>query len=117
MKLLFVPMLMASALWGCQTMEAKVPAALSAQSDAAMARITQKLSEIEGRAQIELMHEDLTATSSISVLPPRPTDLEGRSLARPTTYELMLDESGACWLVRRDDGDVFPMNGVDCVAL
>jgi hypothetical protein len=66
-----------------------------------------------GRTRFELGPEDLATSSSISVLPPPLGPLETRSLVVPKAFDIKV-QNGACILVARDDGKIYPMVGVRC---
>lgn len=97
----------------CQTPAASTPAALTATDAETMAVLKATLADAMGRAQIDLGPEDLTAMSSISVLPPPAGPAEDRSLARPTQFDLMM-KADTCYAVRRDTGEEYALTGVSC---
>jgi hypothetical protein len=92
---------------------AKEPATLAHADPATMAELHAVLARAVGRARVELGPGDPTQTSVISVLPRRPSPYEDRSLAMPTTFDLVI-EGGRCFVVRRDTGEEFELQGVEC---
>jgi hypothetical protein len=98
----------------CQTAVA-APAVLTHADPATMSRLRATLAQAVGRAQVELGPGDPTQSSVLSVLPPPPGPLEGRSLAKPTIFRLEI-EGETCVLVRADTGAHIRLAGVDCRA-
>ncbi len=101
------------ALLGCQSNQPRTPATLERADPETLARVEAVLAQAMGDASIELGPADLAATTTISVLPPRLTPYEDRSLARPTQFDIML-EGARCLLVRRDTGEEYDLDGVAC---
>lgn len=106
----------AVAVIACQTHAAPAPAVLVNTDDDTIAVLHAALADAMGRAQIELGAGDPTQASAIAVLPPPLGPGEDRSTATPVYFDLML-EGGDCVLVRRDTGEVFALEGVQCSAL
>lgn len=81
-----------------------VPAALrdltADEQGQARALIAEALARDMGRARVDIGGDDLSGATTITVLPPRPTDLEGRGLAMPTIYEV-IRWGDRCYLSRR----------------
>lgn len=95
---------------------AGAPAVLVSADPQTMAVVKSVLADAMGRARIELGPGDPTATSRISVLPPRLGPDETRSPATPTQFDLMI-EGRSCYLVRQDSGARFALDGVACQPL
>jgi hypothetical protein len=73
------------------------------------------LADALGVAQVEFGAVDLSTATAIPVLPPAPSRLESKSLARPILFDLEI-EHGDCRAVRRDSGEIFALTGVRCRA-
>ncbi|GAB4517175.1 MAG: hypothetical protein Kow00133_01450 [Amphiplicatus sp.] len=89
------------------------PAVLASADAETMAQVKSALAEAMGVAKIELGAGDPAKVSTLSVLPPRPTPHEDRSLARPTQFDIVLKE-GRCFAVRRNTGEAHELEGVSC---
>ena len=98
---------------GCQSYDAAVPAVLDAADSETMARVKTVLAGAVGRAQVELGPGDLTRTPSVSVLPPRPSPYECRSLAAPVLFDIVIKDA-RCFVVKRDGGEYYALSGVSC---
>ncbi len=111
----FGMMLMVAALTtgACQSKPSRTYAALATTDSQTMGVVKSALARAMNRANIEIGPGDLTKTSVISVLPPKPGPNESRSTVRPTQFDIMMQGS-ACFVVRRDTGDEFPLRGVAC---
>ena len=101
---------------GCQSYDAAVPAVLETADSETMARVKAALADAVGRAQVELGPGDLTRTSAVSVLPPRPSPYEDRSLAAPVLFDIVM-KGARCFVVKRDGGAYYALSGVSCRAL
>lgn len=99
----------------CQSNDAQTFAVLENADAESMAAVKAALAEATGRANVELGPGDPTQTSAISVLPPRPGPYQDRSPARPIPFDIVLRGS-RCYLVRRDTGETFALEGVACKA-
>ncbi len=108
-----IPILLAATAAACQSMS--VPAVMTRADPPAMESLKAALAKAMGRTPIDLGPGDPTQTSVISVLPLPLSPYEDRSLARPTTFRLEL-EDGACVLVRENDGARALLDGVQCRA-
>lgn len=97
----------------CQSHAAATPAALEAMDSQTMATLKSTLALAMGTAGVELGPGDLTKTSTVSVLPPRPGPYEDRSLAMPVQFDIVLKD-GACSVVRRETGETYELSGVSC---
>ena len=106
------------ALAACQSgAGAAETAAVLVRADAAtMAKVKTVLAEAMGRASVELGAGDLTTSSTIVVLPRRPSSYEGASPATPTLFDIQL-RGGRCYAVRRVTGEAYALTGVACRAL
>lgn len=103
-------------LAACQTGTDMTPATLERADDATLARVKSVLAEAVGRANIQLGQDDLSANSTITVLPPPLGPNETASPAMPTVFTLVTNGS-ACFLVRQKTGETFELQGVDCAAV
>lgn len=104
------------AISGCVTGVAnRMPAVLESADPGTMAAIKAALSEALDRAEVELGPGDLTATSTIAVLPSRPSPYEDRSPAMPILFDIEM-RSGSCFIVRRDTNEAYLLAGVACRA-
>lgn len=99
----------------CATGAAAGPARLADTREDNVRALTIALGEALGRAKVELGAADLSAATTIPVLPPPLSPLETRSLAAPVLFDLEI-EDGGCRAVRRDTAEVFPLTGVRCRA-
>lgn len=97
----------------CQSAPPAEPAVLSAGDAETIAAVKVALARALGVASVELGPGDPTTEPTLAVLPPAPGPLEGRSLARPILFDIML-RSGRCYLVRRDSGQAYALDGVSC---
>jgi hypothetical protein len=98
---------------GCATPGPAVPARLANTEVATMTEVRATLARAVGRARIELGPEDMSTSTSISVLPPPLGPYDTRSLAVPRVFDIKI-AGGACVLVARDDGQTYPLKGVRC---
>ena len=103
----------AAAIIGCQSHTAPAPAVLVNTDEDTMRVLHAVLADAMGRAQIELGAGDPTQDSVIAVLPPPLGPGEDRSTATPAYFDLML-KGGDCILVRRETGETFALDGVQC---
>jgi hypothetical protein len=109
----FATLFLMAALGACQSAEPRTFAVLETSDAETLAKLKSILAGAMNSASVEIGPGDLTTTSSIAVLPPRPGPYEGRSLATPTQFDLMMRES-RCVVVRRDTGEEFALPGVPC---
>lgn len=102
---------------GCVTgVAGAMPAVLESDDAETTTALKAVLAEAMGVARVELGPVDLTASPVVSVLPPKPNPHEGRSTARPTLFDIEI-QGGRCVAVRRDTGQAFELNGLQCRAL
>ena len=78
-----------------------------------MGEIKTVLAGAMDRASVELGPGDLTQSSVITVLPPRLGAHETYSLATQTQFDLV-KQGEDCFLIRRDTGDAYALDGVVC---
>lgn len=88
-------------------------ATLQSADTANIAALKSALATAMGKAHVEIMDADLTAISTVSVLPPKPGPLETHSLATPTLFDLISD-GDTCLIVRRDTAQQFAAPGLRC---
>ena len=100
-------------LAACQMTQPAVPAVMTDTSETSMAALKSTLGTAMQTASVNLGPGDLTQTSTITVLPPRPGPLEGNSPALPVQFTLMI-ENGDCILVRADTGESYAHSAVPC---
>ena len=105
--------LVATLVGACQSSSAAAPAVLVDAEAAAMEQVKASVAKAIGRAQVELGPGDLTQSSVVSVLPPAPGPLEGRSLAKPMIFRLEI-EGGHCSLVREETNVRVTLGGLIC---
>lgn len=102
-------------LAGCQT-HGETSAALLERADAeTLSRVKAVLADAMQKTSVELGPVDLSTSSVIPVLPPPLGPLQGNSPATPILFDLMTS-GGDCVLVRRDSGESFALEGVNCRA-
>ena len=89
------------------------PAVLSSADGETLEKVRSVLAGAMNTATVKLGAGDPTKTPVIPVLPPKPGAYEGRSMAMPTLFDIVLKD-GACFLMRRKDGAAFPLDGVAC---
>lgn len=94
-----------------------MPAVLESGDIETITTLKSVLAEAMNTATVELGAGDPTVTSTIAVLPPRPSSYEDRSLARPVLFDLEIRARGGCFAVRRDTGAAYELIGVRCKAL
>ena len=97
----------------CQSKQSRTYAALATSDSQTMGVVKSVLAKAMNRANVEIGPGDLTTTSTISVLPPKPGPNESRSTVMPTQFDIMMQGS-TCYVVRRDTGDEFQLRGVAC---
>lgn len=100
-------------LGACQTGGAATPAIIASSDPETLATVKTALAGAMGKARVEISPADLTESTTISVLPPRPTSLEGRSVVKPTPFDIEM-RGEDCVAVRRDTGEAYDLPGVDC---
>jgi len=99
-------------LTGCHT-AGPVPASMVDNSEETRTRVAEHLGGAVGRASVEIGPADLTGASSVSVLPPPLSPLETASVARPTTFDVMM-VGEACYAVHTTTGETVMLDGVVC---
>ena len=102
-----------AALGACQHQHSAVPAVLIDSEPETLDALKAALSGAMQRAQIELGAGDPSQQSMVSVLPPPPTDLEGNSTARPTTFNLYI-RGDSCFAVRDGSDEEIVLDNVAC---
>lgn len=100
-------------LGACQHHDTAVPAVLADDTPENLQALKAGLSAATGRAQINLGAGDPTVSSTISVLPPPPTDLETNSPAIPTIFQLFKKDAG-CFAVEDGSDALIELPGVTC---
>lgn len=100
-------------LAGCQLTEAQAPAVLDSVDAGTMTELKAVLATAMKTASVEIGPGDVTQTSTISVLPPRLSPLEGRSPARPVQFDIV-KKGTKCAVIRRDTGEAFALHGITC---
>ena len=113
---ILIPFIAALAVAGCQHNQGAVPAILADDSPETLSALKASLGTALNRAHIELGAGDPTTVSRVSVLPPRPTDLETRSPAMPEMFNLFIQD-GRCYAVREGSETEVALPGVPCRAL
>ncbi len=102
---------------GCQhATEPAVPAVLSEASDTTLETLKAQLRTALGKDDYKLGADDLTASSTLSMMPPPLGPNETHSTVMPIRMELMLD-GDTCYAVRSDTGEKIALEGIDCRAL
>ncbi|MEO0712971.1 MAG: hypothetical protein AAFS03_08470 [Pseudomonadota bacterium] len=91
-----------------------VPAHMADTSEASMEALKAGLAQAMGTARVTLGASDLEGSSTVAVLPAKPTSLEGRSPAVPILFDLMMDDTG-CMAIRQDTGETHTLPGLRCV--
>lgn len=97
----------------CETTAEATPATLASADSDTMEYVRSVLADALGRAQINFGAGDPTSSPVISVLPPRPVDHEGRSLATPEQFDIFMQGS-RCYVRRRKTGDEYSLRDIDC---
>lgn len=112
---LSLPCLVAALLCAsaCQSAPPSEPAVLSADDNETTAAVKAVLARALGVASVTLGPGDPTREPTLVVLPPPLGPLEGRSLARPVLFDIVL-RGGRCQLMRRDNGEAYALDGVSC---
>ena len=100
-------------LISCQATALPEPAVLERVDDETLAQLKTVIATAMGRSQFDYGVMDLTQSPVIPILPPRPTPVEGQSVAMPTYFDLATDE-GECLVIRRSSGEAFLLEGVRC---
>jgi hypothetical protein len=101
---------------GCATNVGPQPARLSNTSPQTMERVKAVLATAMGTNRIELGPENLSTSTSLTVLPPPLGPMDTRSLAVPSVFDIV-KEGPSCALVLRTNGRRFPMTGVACTVV
>jgi hypothetical protein len=110
-------LLVAVLLAACQTTEEEMtPAVLADASPETMAAVKAALAGHLGQSRIEIGAGDPTRESVIAILPPRPNELEGNSVAMPVMFDILTDGK-ACFLRTRADSEMILLDGVACQPL
>lgn len=100
-------------LGACQHSATAAPATLADSNPESVEALKAALGTAINRANVELGVGDLTASSSVSVLPPRLSEHETRSPATPTIFYLFIKD-GTCLAVRADTDEEIPLPDVPC---
>lgn len=103
-------------LCACQTSGSATDAVLETADEQSMSVLKSTLAGAMGQAQIELGPDDPTTSSTISVLPPRPSPSEDRSTITPTIFDIKLIGSD-CYVVRRETNERYALRDVSCRAV
>lgn len=113
---ILIPLIAALAVSACQHNPGSVPAVLADDSAETLSALKAGLATALNRAHIELGAGDPTSVSRVSVLPPRPTNLETRSPAMPEMFDLFI-HNGRCYAVRDGTETEITLPDVPCRAL
>lgn len=108
--------LMALLVGACQHNPSAVPATLADDTPATLEALKSGLGKAINRAQIELGAGNLTASSTVTVLPPRLTEHETRSPATPLVFNLFVQD-GACFAIQAGTEAEIPLPDVPCKPL
>jgi hypothetical protein len=101
---------------GCATADTPQQARLTSPDAQSMTKVRAVLATIIGRTRFELGPEDLTTSSTITVLPPPLGPMDTRSMAVPMVFDIiMIGQS--CALVERDTKRTYPMDSVACTPI
>lgn len=102
-------------LSACQSAPVSEPvlAVLVEVDEETVITIRKSVAEALNKATVELGASDLTVSSTLSVLPPRPTQFETRSLAKPILFDLMSDGE-VCYLVQHGTSEQIVIEGITC---
>lgn len=102
---------------GCQhASDATVPAVLADGSETTLETLKTQLRTALGKDDYRLGADDLTETSTISMMPPPLGPNETHSTVMPIRLELMLD-GDTCYAVRSDTGEKIALEGITCRAV
>lgn len=101
------------AVSACQTAAMPEPAVLNSTDQDSISKLKAVLAAEMGVAKIELGAVDLATQSTVSVLPPRLSGLETRSLAVPTQFDLFLKD-GDCYIVRQGAEQLIAVPELEC---
>ena len=97
----------------CQTASSRVPATLENTDESTLSRVKAILADAVGRAQIHLGPEDLSTSTTLSVLPPAPGPQETHSTALPSVFDLVTNGED-CFLVSRNSQESYRLKGIGC---
>ena len=90
-----------------------VPAVLLDDTADTRAKLKTLIGSAIGRAQVEFGPGDPTEAPVIVILPPRLTDLETNSVARPTVFDIR-QRGHACILVQRGTQTEIMLSDISC---
>lgn len=90
------------------------PAVLTGDKTEHMPKLVSALQAALKRNNIQLGSEDLENSPNFSVLPPRPSSFETRSLAVPQIFTIMVQNDGACIVTESGTDLVIPLDGLAC---
>jgi hypothetical protein len=99
----------------CATQQPQMAASLVMADAATANNVREVLAQAVGRTNIQLGPEDLATSTTISVLPLPLTNHDGRSLAMPTLFDIVV-EGSQCLLVAREGGQRYPLTRSICVS-
>lgn len=105
--------LIALMLGACQHSATAAPATLADSSPESVEALKAALGNAINRANVDLGVGDLTASSSVTVLPPQLTEHETRSPATPTVFNLFVKD-GICFAVQDGMDEEIPLLDVPC---
>lgn len=100
-------------LTACQTESAARPAVLLHADAAARSQVQAAAAAALGRGRVELGPEDLTTSSTVSVLPAPPSRYQDRNPGLPIRFRLLV-RGEECLLKRQDTGQLYPLSGLAC---
>lgn len=92
------------------------PAELDIASSAQIESLKAVLTEALGRTVTQTVPAEMRGTRTLAVPPPPLSEHETRSPAKPAVFDVMLD-AGACVLVQRETGEVYPIEDMPCRAV
>ena len=90
-----------------------VPATLSDASAETLDSLRLQIAELLGQDRVRFGSDDLTTTSTITVVPPPLGPLETHSTAVPIRLDLIL-EGETCFAVRRDTQERTALRDISC---
>lgn len=105
--------IVAFAVSACQTAASSQPAVLTSDDAETIGALRNAIANALGVSLVEFGAGDPTREPFVSVLPPRPSTYETRSIAKPIIFDIIIGDNG-CALVRQDTREIFDLSRRYC---
>ncbi|WP_143435447.1 hypothetical protein [Henriciella aquimarina] len=97
----------------CQTATGREAAVLENVDETTLSRVKAVLADAVDRPRIRLGPEDLSSSTTISVMPALPGKKTRHSSALPAVFDI-LTNGNSCFAVRRESGESYRLRDIAC---